>query len=73
MTVVKCEYCKNEQDDEISKICDRCGRRLGRTWGTEPQEGSKEELEEARCAVCGRVTTERICSNCGNPIRNRAS
>jgi len=70
MAVEKCERCGHEQDTEISRICDQCGRRMGKTRldfpATEP---SPEEEESVRCVECGVSTTRPICPNCGAIIR----
>lgn len=75
MANVICEFCKYEQDDEVSKICDNCGRRLTRTSDVAPIEKqpvkSRQAEESSRCPICGVAGSNLICSNCGNPKRPR--
>ncbi len=74
MAVVKCEFCKHEQDTSKSVICDNCGRRLGRTRTDippTPLAEESEEIESTRCPNCGMYSTRSVCGNCGAYIRER--
>ena len=72
MAVVKCEFCKHEQDTDVSRICDRCGRRMGRIRLDFPSEGSasEEETEKGKCPVCGATTDRPLCPNCGSRVKS---
>ena len=74
MAVVKCEFCKHEQDISVSIICDNCGRRLSRTRTDippSPSSGEGEDIRSTRCPNCGIYSTKSVCGNCGAYIRER--
>lgn len=72
MPTIKCEFCGHEQDPEVSRICDKCGKRLGRTridLEPNPEIKKKAELDPVRCHNCGAQTRGSVCGNCGAMVR----
>jgi len=58
---VKCRYCGHTQAQ--GRFCDGCGMMFD-AFRVENQ----KDLPGARCPQCARISTVRVCPNCGIPI-----
>jgi len=70
VAIVKCEFCKHEQDTDVSRICDRCGRRMDRIRLDFPSDkpASDEETAKNKCPACGGTTDKTVCPSCGSRV-----